>query len=83
VGCAPGSDYLRGNCDPPEMAKIKIPALVVHGDGDASAPIDLTGRKTAQAIPGAVLNVYEAGPHGLFFTHADRRTADIRAFAFG
>jgi non-heme chloroperoxidase len=66
-----------------ELANITVPAIVIHGDRDMSAPIDLTGRKTAAAIPGARLEVYAGGPHGIFFTHAERLTADIKAFALG
>ena len=36
-----------------ELQKIQVPALIIHGDQDASAPIDLTGRKTAELIGGA------------------------------
>jgi hypothetical protein len=46
-----------------------------------SAPLDLTGRPTAAMIPGAELKIYEGGPHGLFLTHMERLTTDIRAFA--
>jgi len=64
-----------------ELPKIRVPALVIHGDKDVSAPIDLTGRPTAKLIPGAELKVYEGGPHGLFVTHMARLTEDVRAFA--
>jgi pimeloyl-ACP methyl ester carboxylesterase len=64
----------------PDLAKISVPALVIHGDKDASAPIDLTGRPTAAQIPDAVLKIYEGAPHGLFLTHKDRLNADLLAF---
>jgi pimeloyl-ACP methyl ester carboxylesterase len=64
-----------------ELATIRVPALVIHGDKDVSAPIDVTGRPTAKLIPGAELKVYEGAPHGLFVTHKARLTEDIRAFA--
>ncbi|MCT9087589.1 alpha/beta hydrolase [Streptomyces sp. ASQP_92] len=65
----------------PELAKIDRPVLVVHGSADASAPLDLTGRRAAALIPGADLRVYENAGHGLFATHATRLTEDLRAFA--
>ncbi|MFF1344297.1 alpha/beta fold hydrolase [Streptomyces sp. NPDC058290] len=65
----------------PEMAKIDCPVLVVHGSADASAPLHLTGRRTAALIPGATLHVYENAGHGLFATHADRLNEDLRTFA--
>jgi len=55
--------------------------LVIHGDRDASAPLERTGRPSAALIPGARLVVYEGAPHGLFLTHMDRLNADLRAFA--
>jgi pimeloyl-ACP methyl ester carboxylesterase len=64
-----------------ELPKIRLPALVIHGDIDASAPLALTGRQTAALIPGAELKVYEGAPHGLFVTHKERLTADLLAFA--
>jgi non-heme chloroperoxidase len=64
-----------------ELPRITVPALLVHGDKDVSAPIDVTGRPTATLIPGARLELYAGAPHGLFLTHMERLTNDIRAFA--
>jgi pimeloyl-ACP methyl ester carboxylesterase len=66
-----------------ELPRVGVPALVIHGTRDASAPIEVTGRPTAALIPGAHLSVYEGAPHGLFVTHRDRLTADLAAFAGG
>lgn len=65
----------------PELAGIDVPALVVHGTHDASAPIHLTGERAARLIPDSTFHVYEDAGHGLFVTHADRLTADLREFA--
>jgi non-heme chloroperoxidase len=64
----------------PEMCAFTMPTLVIHGDADHSAPLDITGRKTADAITGSELKVYEGAPHGLFFTHKDRLNADLLEF---
>src|SRR5262249_49307415 len=64
-----------------EMPKIAVPTLVIHGDKDVSAPIELTGRPTAAMIRGAQLKIYEGGPHGLFLTHMEQLTRDIQEFA--
>jgi len=72
-----GTDF-RG-----ELRKITVPTLVIHGDSDQSAPLDLTGRKTARLIPGSQLKVYEGAPHGLFITHMERLNGDLLAFAKG
>jgi non-heme chloroperoxidase len=63
-----------------ELAKIQLPTLIVQGDKDLSAPLDLTGRKTAQLIPRSRLIVYEGAPHGLMFTHRERLNSDLLAF---
>jgi non-heme chloroperoxidase len=63
-----------------ELKAIAVPTLVIHGDGDATSPIDLTGRPTAALVPAARLKVYEGAPHGLFLTHRERLNADLLAF---
>ena len=66
-----------------DLARIDRPVLVLQGDKDASAPLDITGRRTAAGIPGAQLKVYPGAPHGLFVTHAAQVNADLIAFARG
>jgi pimeloyl-ACP methyl ester carboxylesterase len=57
--------------------------LIIHGDRDASAPLEITGHPAAALIPGARLEVYEGGPHGLYFTHKERLNQDIATFIHG
>jgi pimeloyl-ACP methyl ester carboxylesterase len=64
----------------PVLAKIDRPVLILHGDNDHSAPLEITGRRTADGIKGAVLKVYPGGPHGLFVTHMKQVNADLLAF---
>ncbi len=66
-----------------ELQKVQVPALVIHGDQDASAPIDLTGRKTAEFIPGASLTVYPGAGHGLYASDHEALNADLLAFITG
>jgi non-heme chloroperoxidase len=66
-----------------ELPGITVPTLVIHGDKDVSAPIDITGRPTAALIPKAQLKVYEGAPHGIFVTHKDRLNADLISFIAG
>lgn len=61
-------------------AGIDRPTLIVHGDKDASAPLPLTGAKTAKLIKGSKLIVYEGAPHPLPLTHGERLLADMLAF---
>lgn len=62
-----------------EASRLSLPVTIVHGDCDASAPVDLTARRYARLIPGAELVVYEGAAHGLMVTHAERLAADIAA----
>src|SRR5262249_36205690 len=66
-----------------ELRTISVPTLLVHGDNDASTPIDLTARKTVPLIRNCQLKVYESAAHGLPITHADRLNADLLAFVNG
>jgi pimeloyl-ACP methyl ester carboxylesterase len=63
-----------------ELPRIALPALVIQGTADVSAPIDITGRKTAAFMPNAHLDVIEGAPHGLIYTHMERVNADILGF---
>ena len=60
-----------------EAAALDLPVTVIHGDRDVSAPLDLTGRRYAELIPGANLLVYEGVAHGIMVTHAHRLAGDI------
>jgi pimeloyl-ACP methyl ester carboxylesterase len=60
-----------------DLQRIGIPIQVVHGDADASAPIDITGRPTAQLLPRARFTLIEGAPHGLYVTAKDTLHAVI------
>ncbi|RAK60582.1 alpha/beta hydrolase [Phenylobacterium hankyongense] len=64
----------------PDLARVDRPTLILHGDKDASAPLEITGRRLAAGIPGARLKVYPGAPHGLFVTHMEQVNADLEAF---
>jgi non-heme chloroperoxidase len=64
-----------------ELARIDIPVLFIHGDRDASAPIELTSKPACDLVKSARLIVYEGGPHGLYFTHKADLNRDIVRFA--
>jgi non-heme chloroperoxidase len=63
-----------------EMRAIDVPTLIIHGDRDRSMPVELTGKPSAELIPGSRLLVYPGAPHGLLFTHMDQLHADLVAF---
>jgi pimeloyl-ACP methyl ester carboxylesterase len=67
------------------LRSLKVPTLVVHGDADRLVPLD-DGRATAEAIPGARLEIVEGMGHDyppqywelmveLITTHADAALA--------
>lgn len=64
-----------------DLRKVAVPVLLIHGDRDKSALIDLTARRTAPLLANCELKIYEKAAHGLPFTHAERLNADIYAFA--
>ncbi|MET9911565.1 alpha/beta hydrolase [Streptomyces sp. NPDC006476] len=63
-----------------ELPKLDLPALVIHGTHDTSAPLETTAHRAARLLPEATLKVYEDAGHGLFATHAEQLTADLREF---
>jgi pimeloyl-ACP methyl ester carboxylesterase len=67
----------------PDMCAVTVPTLIIHGDADQTVPFEVSGRKTAQAIPVSQLKVYEGAAHGLFITHKDRLNQDLLAFMMG
>jgi non-heme chloroperoxidase len=63
-----------------ELSRLSLPTLIVQGDADASAPLPLTGARTAELVPNCRLLVYENAPHGLYLTHRKKINADLLAF---
>jgi pimeloyl-ACP methyl ester carboxylesterase len=64
----------------PDLAAIRVPVRVIHGDSDKTVPIESSGRLTAKLIPGATLSEYEGEPHGLYWTASDRLNAELLEF---
>jgi pimeloyl-ACP methyl ester carboxylesterase len=63
-----------------DLKKISCPTLIVHGDKDVSAPLALTGARTAKLIPDCRLTVYPNAPHGIILTHQERFLSDLLGF---
>ena len=63
-----------------ELSRLSVPTLLIQGDADASAPLPLTGARTAELVPNCRLLVYEHAPHGLYLTHRKKVNADLLAF---
>src|SRR5260221_263265 len=54
-----------------DLARVDVPALVIHGDADRIVPISAAGQRTAKLVKGARLAVVNDGPHCITWTHAD------------
>jgi len=67
----------------PDMAKVDVPTLVIHGDGDQIVSFETTGKLAAQQIKGAELKVYKGAPHGFAATHTQQLNEDLLSFIAG
>lgn len=54
----------------PDLAKITVPTLVIHGDSDQIVPFDVSGARTHKAVKGSQLHLIKNGPHGCNLSHA-------------
>ena len=66
-----------------DLKKFTIPTLVIHGDADAIVPLEVSGKRTAAAIPGAKLVVIKGGPHGVNASHAEEWNRELLKFLAG
>jgi non-heme chloroperoxidase len=64
----------------PDLAGIDVPTLVIHGSDDQIVPFEVGGKRSAAAIAGATLTVYQNGAHGLPDTERERLHNDLLAF---
>jgi len=63
-----------------DLKKFDVPTLLMHGEDDQIVPIDISARKSAKLIKGAVEIYYPGLPHGLTATHPDLVNRDLLAF---
>ena len=63
-----------------DLARVDVPALVIHGDADRIVPISASGLRTAKLIKGARLSVVKDGPHCITWTHADEVNRELVNF---
>jgi len=54
-----------------DLARIDVPALVIHGDADRIVPIEASGQRSHELVKDSRLVVVEGGPHGLIWTHGE------------
>ena len=63
-----------------DVAKVTVPTLVIHGDADAIVPFEISGKRSAELIPGAQLVVIKGGPHGINASHSEEFNQALLAF---
>jgi non-heme chloroperoxidase len=64
----------------PDLKKITVPMLVMHGDDDQIVPYADAGPLTAKIVKNATLKTYKGFPHGMITTQAETVNADLLAF---
>ena len=64
-----------------EATQITVPALVIHGDHDAFAPLESCGQRSAGLIPGSKLVIYPNASHMLHLSHGEELARDLLDFA--
>lgn len=52
-----------------DVARLTVPTLVIHGDGDAIVPFEVSGKRTHEQVAGSELVLIEGGPHGVLDSH--------------
>jgi non-heme chloroperoxidase len=63
-----------------DLKRFDIPTLLMHGEDDQIVPINLSSRKSAKLIKGAVEIYYPGLPHGLTATHPGPVNRDLLQF---
>jgi non-heme chloroperoxidase len=63
-----------------DLARLDVPALVIHGDNDRIVPFSSAGQRTAKLVKGARLVVVIGGPHCITWTHAEEVNAELLSF---
>ena len=64
----------------PDLKKITVPTLVMHGDDDQIVPYPDSAPLSAKLLKNGTLKTYKGFPHGMPTTEADTINADLLAF---
>ncbi|HSX31979.1 MAG TPA: alpha/beta hydrolase, partial [Candidatus Saccharimonadales bacterium] len=64
----------------PDVAKLNVPILVIHGDADRILPYDSTAKLLPDRIADCKLVTIAGGSHGILWTHADVINKELLKF---
>jgi non-heme chloroperoxidase len=64
----------------PDLKRITVPTLVMHGDDDQIVPYADSAPLTAKIVKNATLKTYKGFPHGMCTMQADTINADLLSF---
>ena len=64
----------------PDLKRMTVPTLVMHGDDDQIVPYADAGVLTAKIVKNATLKIYKGFPHGMPTTEAETINPDLLAF---
>jgi non-heme chloroperoxidase len=67
----------------PDLKKIDVPTLILHGDDDQIVPIGASAMLSSKIVKDATLKVYKDAPHGMCTTLKDQVNADLLSFIQG
>ncbi len=63
-----------------DLAKVSVPALVIHGDSDGTVPFEVSGQRTHELVAGSEVHVVKDGPHGINVSHKDEFNRALLTF---
>lgn len=63
-----------------DLPLVTVPTLVIHGDSDATVPLEGSGQRTHEAIASSELVVIKGAPHGVTVSHADEWNTAVLEF---
>jgi non-heme chloroperoxidase len=63
-----------------DLEAVTVPALVIHGDSDATVPFEGSGKRTHEALADSELALVKGAPHGLNVSHVTEFNAALIPF---
>lgn len=64
----------------PDLARMTVPTLVMHGDDDQIVPVADSAELSVRLLKNGTLNIYKGFPHGMCTTESETINKDLLAF---